>query len=101
MLSLPAVAVFNAFGFKVAPHRIYSAGNEMEMQAILAALLCALTVWVFYETAGFLLPMGWSLAVALSATFGTQIWSDASRSLWPQTWYLLLTNPAPCPLGTW
>jgi hypothetical protein len=90
LLSLPAVAVFNAAGFRVAPHSIYSGSNELEMQAILATLLCALAVWVFYETASFLLPLGWSLAIALSAAFGTQIWSDASRTLWPQTWYLLL-----------
>ncbi len=90
LLSLPAVAVFNAAGFRVAPHRIYSASNELEMQAILATLLCALAVLVFYETASLLLPLGWSVAIALSAAFGTQIWSDASRTLWPQTWYLLL-----------
>ena len=90
LLSLPAVAVFNAVGFKVAPHRIYNASNELKMQTILATLLCALAVWVFYETASFLLPLGWSLVIALSAAFGTQIWSGASRSLWPQTWYLLL-----------
>ena len=90
LLSLPAVAVFNGAGFRVAPHRIYSGSNELEMQAILATLLCALAVWVFYETATFLLPAGWSVAIALSAAFGTQIWSDTSRTLWPQTWYLLL-----------
>ncbi len=90
LLSLPAVAVFNAIGFRVAPHRIYSGSSELEMQTILATLLCALAVWVFYTTASSLLPLGWSVAIALSAAFGTQIWSDASRTLWPQTWYLLL-----------
>ncbi len=90
LLTLPAVAVFNVSGFTAAPDGVYNENNEMKMQAILAALLCALTVWVFYEIACSMLPLGWALAIALGSAFGTQMWSSASRSLWPQTWYVLL-----------
>jgi hypothetical protein len=91
LLSLPLVALFNAAGFRVAPHHEYNGDNELKMQAIIATGLCGITIWVVYEAAGYFLPVPWSLAVALSAAFGTPIWSSASRSLWPQTWAVLLT----------
>ncbi len=90
LLSLPAVAAFDAAGYQIAPNHVYEENHEMAMQAILTALLCALTVWVFFETASSMLPLGWALAIASGAAFGTQMWSSASRSLWPQTWYVLL-----------
>ena len=86
LLSLPAVALFNSLGFRVAPHHVYNGTNELRMQAVIAACLSAITIWIIYETAVILLSPGWALAVALTAAFGTPIWSSASRSLWPQTW---------------
>jgi hypothetical protein len=94
LLSLPLVALFNAAGFRIAPHHRYNGNNEVRMQAIVATGLCALTIWVLYETGGCLLPLPWSLTIALSAALGTAIWSSASRSLWPQTWAVLLTSIA-------
>jgi hypothetical protein len=94
LLSLPAVAMFNADGIKIAPHLTgykYDYFRELKMQTIIATALCAVTVWVVYETAGHFLPLAWSLGIALASGFGTPIWSSASRSLWPQTWALLLT----------
>jgi hypothetical protein len=96
LLSLPAVAIFNAAGFRVAPHHKYNGYNELRMQAIIAAGLCAITIWVIFQTAGCLLPLWWSLAIALGAAFGTSIWSSASRTLWPQTWDVLLIT-----IGIW
>jgi hypothetical protein len=96
LLSLPAVAIFNAAGFRVAPHHKYNGYNELRMQAIIAAGLCAITIWVVYQTAGCLLPLWWSLAIALGVAFGTPIWSSASRTLWPQTWAVLLIT-----VGIW
>jgi hypothetical protein len=93
LLSLPLVAVFNADGFKIAPHRNgykYDYSKELRMQTIIATGVCAFTIWVVYQAAGHLLPLGWSLAIALGTAFGTPIWSSASRSLWPQTWAVLL-----------
>jgi len=94
LLSLPLVGVFNAAGLRVAPHHKYNGDNESRMQAIIAAGLCAFTIWVIYQAAGYLLPLPWSLLVALSAAFGTSIWSSASRSLWPQNWAVFLTSIA-------
>jgi hypothetical protein len=91
LLSLPMVALFNGAGFRVAPHHKYNGDNELRMQAIIASGLCAITIWVVYEAAHYLLPLPWSLAIALGAAFGTPVWSSASRSLWPQTWAVLLT----------
>ena len=97
LLCLPAILLFNAEGFKIAPHLTgykYDGYNELRMQTFIATGVCAITVWVIYETAGCLLPVSWALAIALAAAFGTPIWSSASRSLWPQTWALLLTTIA-------
>lgn len=93
LLSLPAVALFNADGFKIAPHWSryrYSWSNELRMQVLITTAICALTIWVAYIACDYFLPLGWSLTVALAAAFGTSIWSDASRSLWPQAWSVLL-----------
>ncbi len=92
LLSLPGVAILEAVGFKVAPEQIYNLPNEIRVQAILSAFVCAITVLLLYETASLFLPFDWSVAIALGAAFGTQIWSSLSRSLWPQTWYVLLTS---------
>lgn len=93
LLSLPAVLLFNAAGLKIAPYGSryeYDLRSELRMQTIITTVLCALTIWVIYDAAGYLLPLPWSLAIALGAAFGTPIWSSGSRSLWPQTWAVLL-----------
>lgn len=92
LLSLPAVAILEAGGFEVAPRHVYQLANETKIQAILSAFLSAIIVLLLYETARLFLPHGWSLSVGLGAAFGTQIWSSLSRSLWPQTWYVLLIS---------
>jgi hypothetical protein len=97
LLSLPAVLLFNAAGLKIAPYRSpnkYNLSNELRMQTIITTGLCAIAIWLIYDAAGYLLPFPWSLAIALGAAFGTPIWSSASRSLWPQTWAVLLTAAA-------
>jgi hypothetical protein len=113
LLSLPAVAMFNADGLKIAPHLTgykYDNFKELKMQVIITTGLCALMTWIAFETAGRFLPLGWSVVIALATAFGTPIWSSASRSLWPQTWAVLLmmvgisillrTSPRPFLLGT-
>src|SRR5215471_18638960 len=74
LLSLPAVLLFNAVGLKIAPYRSpykYDLSNELRMQTIITTGLCAITIWVIYNAAGCLLPLPWSLAIALGAAFGT------------------------------
>src|ERR1700752_3630729 len=59
LLSLPAVAVFNADGFKIAPHRSrykYSWSNELRMQILITTAICALTIWVAYIASDHFLP---------------------------------------------
>ncbi len=92
LLSLPCVAIAEAVGFRVAPGQVYNLRNEIRMQAMLGAWVCALTVLLLYRTAGLFLSAGWSLAIASSAAFATQIWSSLSRTLWPQSWYVLLVS---------
>jgi hypothetical protein len=99
LLSLPAVALFNAFGFQIASHLTgyqYNWRHELRMQVLIATGVCSLTVWVVYLAAVRYLPLVWSLAIALATAFGTPIWSSASRSLWPQTWAVLLMM-----IGVW
>jgi len=62
------------------------------MQAVFSALLCALVACLVFEAAASLLPLWPSLVIALSVALGTQMWSNLSRSLWPQTWYLTLVS---------
>jgi hypothetical protein len=37
-----------------------------------------------------LLPIGWSVLIALGGALGTQVWSTASRALWSHTWGIFL-----------
>jgi hypothetical protein len=92
ILSLPAVAIANALGYTVAPNHVYNGYSEIRMQGMFSAVLCALVACLVFEAASWLLPLWWSLIIALSVAFGTQMWSDLSRSLWPQTWYLTLIS---------
>lgn len=91
VLSLPFVALLNAAGISAAnADGTYNLRGEFMIQCGLAALLMALLTLVFYFTGRTLLPPGWSALLALSAAFGTQIWSTASRGLWSDTWGIFL-----------
>lgn len=91
VLSIPLVAVMNRFGLSaVNPDRTYNMENERRMQAIVAALLMAALAAVLFITARLYLSLGLSMAAALVACLGTQIWSTASRALWSVTWQLFL-----------
>jgi len=94
LLSVPAVAAFNAIGLSAGPNGSYSKTNETYMQTIVTTLLSAFAVWLLFDAAASLLSLGWSVTLALSAAFGTQLWSIISRVLWPQTWYLVLVSLA-------
>lgn len=51
----------------------------------MAGLTC-----VFFAMAVMMLPVAWSMVVALGASMGSQILSTASRGLWSHTWEVLL-----------
>jgi hypothetical protein len=91
VLSMPYVAFMNLFGISaVRPDGTLDKASEISMQAGLASLLmAAFTVIVFY-TARLLLPLSWSLVIALGGAFGTSVYSTTSRGLWSDTWGILL-----------
>jgi hypothetical protein len=91
ILSLPFVIVMNIVGVSArTPDGRYNEAGEQAIEGTLAALLMAILTVVFLRTALVLLPLSWSIVLALGAAFGTQIWSTASKVLWSHTWQLLL-----------
>lgn len=93
ILSVPFVAVMNMLNISAAnPDGTYNAMGEERIEMILAAILMALLVTVFFFTARLVLPAGWSVVLALGGGLGTQIWSTASRAVWSDTWGTLLLS---------
>ncbi|HEY0006147.1 MAG TPA: hypothetical protein VGB17_15310 [Pyrinomonadaceae bacterium] len=95
ILSTPFVALMNLFGLSAVDSAgRYDPQGEMKIEKFLAALLMAALSAIFFLTARLVLPLGWSLVLALGAAFGTQVWSDASRVVEADTWAILLTGIA-------
>ena len=91
ILSIPFVAVMNAFGVSAAnPDRTHNPAGEEKIETILAAILMAALACVFFYTARLVLTLKWSAIIALGGTLGTQIWSTTSRGMWNETWGTLL-----------
>ena len=95
VLSVPYVAVMNAFGISaVNPDGTPSYEGETKIAISLAALLMAALASLFFFTARLVLPRSWSVLIALGGALGTQVWSTASRGMWSDTWGLLLLGIA-------
>jgi hypothetical protein len=95
VLSAPFVAIFNAFGVSAAnADGTYNPEGEATIEYVLAALLMAALTVIFFYTSRMVLPLTWSVVVALGGAFGTQIFSTASRVLWTDTWGTLLLGIA-------
>ena len=91
VLSAPFVAALNVIGVSAArPDGTYDPQGEVKIEAGLAALLMAALAVLFLYTARLLLPLSWSVVVALGGALGTQVYSTASRALWSETWGILL-----------
>src|SRR5688572_28170622 len=91
ILSIPFVAVMNALGVSAAnPDGTYNPDGEEKIEKILAAILMAALVCVFFLMARLALSTWLSVLVAFGGGLGTQVWSTASRSLWTDTWGSLL-----------
>jgi hypothetical protein len=91
ILSVPFVPMLRLLGMSAVDGQgRYDPAGDLRAQAMIAALLMAALTVFFYATARLLLPMGWSVAVALSGSLGTQVWSVASRALWSHTWEIAL-----------
>ncbi len=99
ILSLPWVAVMNTVGISSAnADGSYNSRGERIIQASLASLLMAAFASLVFFTSRLLLPLGWSLLIALSAALGTQVLSTASRGLWSDTWGIFLIGFVACML---
>jgi hypothetical protein len=95
VLSIPFVATMHLRGVSaVRPDGAYDRAGELALDAKLAALLMAGFAALSYFTARLLLPVAWSLAVTSVAAFGTQVFSTASRSMWSDTWGIVLISLA-------
>lgn len=91
ILSTPFVAVLKIFGVSAAfPDGTYDPQGEARIESGLAALLMATLAVIFFFTARLILPLWWSVTVALGGALGTQVYSTASRALWSETWGILL-----------
>ena len=95
-LSLPFVATLDALGVSPARDgRTYDAVTEALLEKLLASLLMAATAALFFEIGmRAQLPVFWSVILAVGGAFGSQIWSSASRTLWSQSWEVLLASCA-------
>ena len=95
MLSLPFVAALNLLGLRAADGAgVFSPDREFLMQKMVASMLMAALACIFMATARILLPVRASLAITLIAAFGTPIWSSASRTMWSNTWEIVLAGLA-------
>ncbi len=91
VLSVPFVAIMNLAGLSAVDRDgRYSEAGERRMQGWLAACLVGALCAIIFLTARLLLPLNWSIGVALSAGMGTSLWSTASRGLWAETWTVLI-----------
>ncbi|MGO9060809.1 MAG: hypothetical protein ACLQU2_26020 [Candidatus Binataceae bacterium] len=92
-LALPFVAGLDLVGISVVrSDGSYDALAEIRLGKLLASLLMAVTVALFFEIAARLVPAAFALAIATAAGFGSQIWSSTSHALWSQTWEIFIAG---------
>lgn len=93
MLSMPLVAAMNAVGISAAtPDGRLSLAGEIRIQRLIASTLMAALTCVFFAMAQTMLPVTWSVVLALGASMGSQIFSTASRGLWAHTWEVFIVG---------
>jgi hypothetical protein len=91
VLSVPYVAVMNLVGISAINDKgVFDYTGEKHIEASLAALLMAALAALFFFTSRLLLPLTWSVLIALGGALGTQVFSTASRGLWSDTWGIFL-----------
>ncbi|MCH2171936.1 hypothetical protein MK489_14215 [Myxococcota bacterium] len=95
ILTAPLFAVGKWFGASVLDEQgVYRLEREIRLHRRIAPLLMATLVALIFLTSRLFIGRAMSMLVALSAAFGTQIWSTASRGLWSHTWGVLLVGIA-------
>jgi hypothetical protein len=91
ILSIPLVGAINAAGVSAAtPDGHLNLAGEIRIERLIASVLMAGLTCVFFAMAMTMLPVSWSVVVALGASMGSQILSTASRGLWSHTWEVFL-----------
>ena len=91
VLSIPSVAIANALGVSaIDKNGVHDVRGETRIQRTLAPLLMALFAVIVYFTGRLILSLNWSVLMALATAFGTQVWSNASRAVWSQTWGMVV-----------
>lgn len=91
LLSMPYVALANTMGISASDQNgVYDNSGETRIQADLAALLMAGLAVIIFFTSRLLLSFSWSLLITVGTSFGTQVWSTASRAMWSQTWGIFI-----------
>jgi len=90
ILSIPFVAAMEVFGISPAAEGAYDLKGEAMVEKLLASVLMASLVIIFFYTALLMLDWRWSALVALGAGLGTSVWSTASRGMWAHTWEIVL-----------
>jgi len=92
-LALPWVALLEPLGLSVLDARgAYDAEGERELQRRIAGVLGALLAPVLYLGLRRIAPCGASAAGTLVALLGSVVLSDLTRSLWSQSWAVLLVG---------
>jgi hypothetical protein len=91
VLSVPYVAFMRLLGFSpVDDQAVFNYWGERSIEISLAALLMGVLSSVFFYTSRILLPLSWSVVIAIGGALGTQVWSTTSRGLWSDTWGIFL-----------
>jgi hypothetical protein len=91
VLSVPYVAAMNLVGVSAVDEKgVFDYTGERHIEVSLAALLMAALAALFFFTSRLLLPLRWSVLIALGGVLGTQVFSTASRGLWSDTWGIFL-----------
>lgn len=91
VLSVPFVFVMNRLGISaVNSDGTYNHKGEIVIETTIAVILMAVLSVIWFYTSLLVLPVSWSVLLALAAAFGTQVWSTATRALWTHTWETLL-----------
>jgi hypothetical protein len=93
ILSIPFIALMDLFHVSPATSDgQFDLKGEVITQKLLAAMLMASVVVIFFRTALLLLDWRWSALVAIAGGLGTQVWSSASRGMWSHTWEITLAG---------
>lgn len=90
ILSIPFVALSLPFHKAPAVDESYSEKNERRLQVILGSALMAGLAGFLFLAARVLINRSHSALLAIVGSFGTMVWSTASRGLPSHTWGILL-----------